>query len=183
MTGEIEHRQRLPPLPSGSPRTTSTPPGRSARGCSRSTTSGSPSSTCSASRSSFSSAAPRPVLIRLELMTPQGDLVEAETYNKLFTLHGIIMVFFFLIPSIPGGAGQFPHADDDRRPGPGVSQAQSAELVSLHDRRAVHAVASSSPAASTRAGRSTRRTAAPIQQHLRHRRRRSASSSPASRRS
>ncbi|HKA53717.1 MAG TPA: cbb3-type cytochrome c oxidase subunit I, partial [Candidatus Binatia bacterium] len=34
------------------------------------------------------------VLIRLELLTPQGDLVQAETYNKLFTMHGIIMVFF-----------------------------------------------------------------------------------------
>ena len=34
-------------------------------------------------------------LIRLELMTPQGDLVHAETYNKLFTMHGIIMIFFF----------------------------------------------------------------------------------------
>jgi cytochrome c oxidase subunit 1 len=33
------------------------------------------------------------VLIRLELVTPPGDLVQSETYNKLFTLHGIIMVF------------------------------------------------------------------------------------------
>src|SRR5947209_4042585 len=47
------------------------------------------------------------VLIRLELLTPQGDLVEAETYNKLFTMHGIIMVFFFLIPSIPAVLGNF----------------------------------------------------------------------------
>src|SRR4030095_8658018 len=47
------------------------------------------------------------VLIRLELLTPQGDLVQAETYNKLFTMHGIIMVFFFLIPSIPAGLGNF----------------------------------------------------------------------------
>src|SRR4051812_5572120 len=39
------------------------------------------------------------VLFRLELMTPDGDLVESETYNKLFTLHGVMMVFFFLIPS------------------------------------------------------------------------------------
>ncbi len=47
------------------------------------------------------------VLFRLELMTPQGDLVIPETYNKLFTLHGIIMVFFFLIPSIPAVLGNF----------------------------------------------------------------------------
>ncbi|MGH7202126.1 MAG: cytochrome c oxidase subunit I, partial [Planctomycetaceae bacterium] len=47
------------------------------------------------------------VLFRLELMTPEGDLVISETYNKLFTLHGIIMVFFFLIPSVPAVLGNF----------------------------------------------------------------------------
>ncbi|HWO42744.1 MAG TPA: cytochrome c oxidase subunit I [Candidatus Eisenbacteria bacterium] len=47
------------------------------------------------------------VLFRLELMTPPGDLVISETYNKLFSLHGIVMVFFFLIPSIPATLGNF----------------------------------------------------------------------------
>ena len=47
------------------------------------------------------------VLMRLELMTPQGDLVQADNYNKLFTLHGVIMIFFFLIPSIPAVLGNF----------------------------------------------------------------------------
>jgi cytochrome c oxidase subunit 1 len=47
------------------------------------------------------------VLIRLELMTPAGDLVEAETYNKFFTMHGVVMVFFFLLPSIPAVLGNF----------------------------------------------------------------------------
>jgi cytochrome c oxidase subunit 1 len=47
------------------------------------------------------------VLIRLELVTPQGDLVSSETYNKLFTMHGVIMIFFFLIPSIPAVLGNF----------------------------------------------------------------------------
>jgi cytochrome c oxidase subunit I len=47
------------------------------------------------------------LLIRLELLTPAGDLVQSETYNKLFTMHGIIMVFFFLIPSIPAVLGNF----------------------------------------------------------------------------
>jgi cytochrome c oxidase subunit 1 len=46
-------------------------------------------------------------LIRLELLTPQADLVSSETYNKLFTMHGVIMVFFFLIPSIPATLGNF----------------------------------------------------------------------------
>src|SRR6188474_3605588 len=47
------------------------------------------------------------VLIRMELLTPQGDMVQSETYNKLFTMHGVIMVFFFLIPSIPATLGNF----------------------------------------------------------------------------
>jgi cytochrome c oxidase subunit 1 len=47
------------------------------------------------------------VLIRLELLTPKGDFVQAETYNKLFTMHGLIMIFFFLIPSIPAVLGNF----------------------------------------------------------------------------
>ncbi len=46
-------------------------------------------------------------LIRIELATPAGDLVESNVYNKLFTMHGIIMVFFFLIPSIPATLGNF----------------------------------------------------------------------------
>src|SRR5437762_4599367 len=47
------------------------------------------------------------MLIRLELATPKGDLVTSDTYNKLFTMHGIIMLFFFLIPSIPAVLGNF----------------------------------------------------------------------------
>ncbi|MGN6715756.1 MAG: cytochrome c oxidase subunit I [Candidatus Binatia bacterium] len=46
-------------------------------------------------------------LLRLELLTPQGDLVQAETYNKLLTMHGVTMIFFFLIPSIPAVLGNF----------------------------------------------------------------------------
>jgi cytochrome c oxidase subunit 1 len=45
--------------------------------------------------------------IRLELLTPAADLVAADTYNKLFTMHGIVMIFFFLIPSIPAVLGNF----------------------------------------------------------------------------
>jgi cytochrome c oxidase subunit 1 len=46
-------------------------------------------------------------MIRIELVTPESDLVSAETYNKLFTMHGVIMVFFFLVPSIPATLGNF----------------------------------------------------------------------------
>ncbi|MCP4205018.1 MAG: cytochrome c oxidase subunit I [bacterium] len=47
------------------------------------------------------------VFIRLELVTPAGDFVQAGTYNRLFTMHGILMVFFFLIPSVPAVLGNF----------------------------------------------------------------------------
>src|SRR5579871_2711070 len=47
------------------------------------------------------------LLIRLELLTPAGDLVHADTYNKLFTMHGQVMVFFFLIPAVPAVLGNF----------------------------------------------------------------------------
>ena len=46
-------------------------------------------------------------LIRLELLTPQPDLVASDTYNKFFTMHGIIMVFLFLVPSVPATLGNF----------------------------------------------------------------------------
>ena len=46
-------------------------------------------------------------LIRLELLTPQPDLVASDTYNKLFSMHGIVMVFLFLVPSVPATIGNF----------------------------------------------------------------------------
>ena len=46
-------------------------------------------------------------LMRMELATPEGDLLTSTLYNKLFTIHGVIMVWFFLIPSIPTVLGNF----------------------------------------------------------------------------
>jgi cytochrome c oxidase subunit 1 len=46
-------------------------------------------------------------LMRLNLIEPQGALLEPSTYNKLFTMHGLIMIFFFLAPSIPAVLGNF----------------------------------------------------------------------------
>src|SRR5215470_15234228 len=46
-------------------------------------------------------------LIRLELVTPEGDLLTPEMYNRVFTMHGVTMIFFFLIPSIPAVLGNF----------------------------------------------------------------------------
>jgi cytochrome c oxidase subunit I len=47
------------------------------------------------------------VLMRIHLIEPSGALVQPETYNKLFSIHGIVMVFFFLVPSIPATLGNF----------------------------------------------------------------------------
>ncbi|MGH7972535.1 MAG: cytochrome c oxidase subunit I, partial [Limisphaerales bacterium] len=55
----------------------------------------------------FTIAAIAAALMRMELVTPSGDMVTSETYNKLFTIHGATMVWFFLIPSIPSVLGNF----------------------------------------------------------------------------
>jgi cytochrome c oxidase subunit 1 len=46
-------------------------------------------------------------VIRVELVTPKADVVSSGTYDKLFTIHGVIMVWFFLLPSIPATLGNF----------------------------------------------------------------------------
>src|SRR5260370_26912234 len=46
-------------------------------------------------------------IIRLHLLTAQGSLVSPDTYNRLFTMHGVAMIFFFLVPSIPAVLGNF----------------------------------------------------------------------------
>ena len=64
-------------------------------------------------------------LIRVELLTPQGDLVSSETYNKLFTMHGGGDDLLLPDPVHPRGAGEFLPADHDRRARPGVSPAST----------------------------------------------------------
>jgi cytochrome c oxidase subunit 1 len=46
-------------------------------------------------------------LVRLELLTPRGDLMQADMYNRMFTMHGVVMIFLFLIPVIPTTLGNF----------------------------------------------------------------------------
>ena len=46
------------------------------------------------------------ILVRIHLTQPNG-LFAPETYNRLFTMHGVVMIFFFLVPSIPATLGNF----------------------------------------------------------------------------
>ncbi len=47
------------------------------------------------------------VVIRLELLNPGMDFITADTYNQMFTLHGAVMIFLFIIPAIPAALGNF----------------------------------------------------------------------------
>ncbi len=47
------------------------------------------------------------MIIRLSLLSPKQTIISAETYDKLFTLHGAVMIFVFIIPSIPAAFGNF----------------------------------------------------------------------------
>ncbi len=47
------------------------------------------------------------LLVRLEHLTPTRTLMDAVTYNRVFTLHGVVMVWLFMIPSIPSAFGNF----------------------------------------------------------------------------
>jgi cytochrome c oxidase subunit I len=47
------------------------------------------------------------MVVRLELTTPEPTIIGANTYNRMFTLHGMVMVFLFMIPAIPGAFGNF----------------------------------------------------------------------------
>ena len=47
------------------------------------------------------------ILMRLELIAPGPTIMTAQTYNAVFTLHGVIMIFLFIIPGIPAALGNF----------------------------------------------------------------------------
>ena len=46
-------------------------------------------------------------LMRLNLLTPRARSCRHETYNRLFTMHGVVMVWFFLVPAVPVTLGNF----------------------------------------------------------------------------
>ena len=55
----------------------------------------------------FLIAATLGVLMRLEMLTPGKTIIEPQTYNTFFTLHGIMMIFLFIIPGLPAVFGNF----------------------------------------------------------------------------
>ncbi|WP_337872375.1 cbb3-type cytochrome c oxidase subunit I [Ignavibacterium sp.] len=46
-------------------------------------------------------------LMRLELLTPGRTIMDPQTYNSIFTLHGVIMIFLFVVPGLPAVFGNF----------------------------------------------------------------------------
>src|SRR5438477_3504981 len=47
------------------------------------------------------------LIVRLNLLSPHGAIVAPQTYNRMFSMHGVVMVFFFLVPVIPAVLGNF----------------------------------------------------------------------------
>ncbi len=47
------------------------------------------------------------LVLRIELLTPGKTIISADAYNQMFTLHGAVMVFLFIIPGIPAALGNF----------------------------------------------------------------------------
>ena len=61
-------------------------------------------------------------------------LMTAETYNRVFTLHGAIMVFLFIIPSVPAALGQLRAAADAGRQRRGLPAPEPGQLLPVGDR-------------------------------------------------
>ena len=70
------------------------------------------------------------LLIRAELAQPGTQIVDEETYNQLFTMHGTIMLLLFATPLFFGFA-QRDHAAADRLARRGVPAAQHVQLLVL----------------------------------------------------
>ena len=68
------------------------------------------------------------LLLRIELLTPKQTIMTAEAYNQVFTLHGAIMVFLFIIPSVPAALGQLRLAAHAGRQGRRLPATESVEL-------------------------------------------------------
>src|SRR5947199_6451545 len=47
------------------------------------------------------------MIVRLNLLSPNGAIVTPQNYNRMFSMHGVVMVFFFLVPVIPAVLGNF----------------------------------------------------------------------------
>ncbi len=47
------------------------------------------------------------ILMRLEQLTMGPTIMQPQTYNAMFTLHGVIMIFLFVIPGLPAVMGNF----------------------------------------------------------------------------
>src|SRR4029077_17153796 len=47
------------------------------------------------------------MLLRIEHLTPEPTIMGANTYNRMFTLHGVVMIFMFMIPALPGSFGTY----------------------------------------------------------------------------
>jgi hypothetical protein len=73
--------------------------------------------------------------LRLELLTPDATIMGPNTYNRMFTLHGVVMIFLFMIPAIPGRVRQLLHAAHARSEGRRLPAAQPALALPLLDGR------------------------------------------------
>ena len=54
--------------------------------------------------------------LRIEHLTPDKTIMGANTYNRMFTLHGVVMIFLFIIPAVPGVVRELPAAADAGAP-------------------------------------------------------------------
>ncbi len=74
------------------------------------------------------------MLIRTELLEPRHTIMSADIYNRIFTLHGAIMIFLFIIPGDPRGPGQLRPAPHARGQGRGLPQDEPGQLLPLRGR-------------------------------------------------